>query len=286
MFQRILPLAVPTYVRPRVWRDGSLIGVSCFALMCAVLLVPLGSVHGQTTVNYNFEDGIVRGNPTYMKVPPKIITENGNKFMRITGSTGDCESVPSSLCPPRNRSIVMFLSPQGSMPLITSANMSQTYSARIRYTKVGGSSGVTFELFQSGKRTGGYGTADDYGPVIFMWRGANGHVTARAYYASGTKSTDTDLGYIAVGSWHAYTVKAVWSHDPSKGRLEFYLDGKLKKTISGRDVNGGPTSNRLPTMKLGLYGDNAVGIIDVDNVKAGPSSGSSAPTNVRVVSGQ
>jgi hypothetical protein len=50
----------------------------------------------------------------------------------------------------------------------------------------------------------------------------------------------------------------------------------------------------LPAMKLGLYGAYAVGRIDVDNVKAGPSTGSSpapsvalsAPTNVRVVSGQ
>jgi hypothetical protein len=254
--------------------------------MCAVLLVPLGSVHGQTTVNYDFEDGIVRGDPTRMKVPPKIITENGNKFMRITGSTGDCESVPSSKCPPRNRSTVMFTSNQGSMPLITSTNMRQTYSARIRYTKVSGWSGVTFELFQSGQKTGGYGTTDGYGPVIIMSREASGHVRAGANYANETKRTSVDLGYVAVGSWHTYTIKAVWSHDPSQGRLEFYLDGKLKKTISGRDVNLGPTSNRLPAMKLGLYGDNAVGIIDVDNVKAGPSSGGSAPTNVRVVSGQ
>jgi hypothetical protein len=45
---------------------------------------------------------------------------------------------------------------------------------------------------------------------------------------------------------------------------------------------------------LGLYGDYAVGAIDVDNVKAWPSTGASpapsvalsAPTNVRLVSGQ
>jgi hypothetical protein len=69
-------------------------------------------------------------------------------------------------------------------------------------------------------------------------------------------------------------VKAVWSHDPSVGRLEFYLDGQLKHTITGRDVNLGPESNRIPEMKMGLYGDYATGIIDVDNVKAGPTSGS------------
>ena len=81
------------------------------------------------------------------------------------------------------------------------------------------------------------------------------------------------MGVIAIGAWHTYTVKAVWSHDPSQGRLEFYVDGKLKGKVTGRDVNLGPKSNRLPEMKLGLYGDYAVGVIDVDNVKANPSSG-------------
>jgi hypothetical protein len=78
MLQRIVPFALPTSFRSRAWRNGSTIGVSVLALMVAVLLVPLASVHGQTTVNYNFEDGVLRGDPTSMKVPPKIITENGN----------------------------------------------------------------------------------------------------------------------------------------------------------------------------------------------------------------
>ncbi len=87
-------------------------------------------------------------------------------------------------------------------------------------------------------------------------------------------------------------MKAVWSHNPSEGRIEIYFDGTLKKKITGRDVNLGSTSNRIPEMKMGLYGDYAVGKIDVDNVKAGPSSGTSgtvaltSPTNVRLVSGQ
>src|SRR5262245_20005963 len=99
MLQRIFPLALRTF----------------FLLMFAVLLVPLASVQAQTTVNYNFEDGVMRGTPTKMKVPPKIVTENGKKFMRITGSTGDCQAIPSDLCPPRNRSTVAFTSNYASM---------------------------------------------------------------------------------------------------------------------------------------------------------------------------
>jgi hypothetical protein len=259
--------------------------------MGATWLVPLGSAHGQTTVNYTFEDGLMRGDPTAMKVPPKILTENGNEFMRITGSSSDKESIPSTY-PNRNRSTVQFLSSYSSMPLLSDSNERQTYSAKMRFKENTGTDGVVFELYQNaptGSTT--YGTKDGKGPVFVCWR-TNGHVYCRANYANETKWDTVDLGYIPAGSWHTYMVKAVWSHNPSEGRIEIYLDGVLKKRITGRDVNLGPASDRLPTMKLGLYGDYAVGVVDVDNVKAGPSSTTSntvalsTPTNLRVVSGQ
>jgi len=267
MLQRMFPFTILTF----------------FILMCAGWLVPLASVHAQTTVNYNFEDGVMRGSPTSMKVPPKIITENGNKFMRITGSTGDCQSVPSSLCPPRNRSTVWFTSNYNSMPVITSGNMRQTYSSDIRFHDNTGTDGVVFELFQSAPGGESYGTRNGTGPVVIFWR-TNGRVAGRANYANETKYSNFDLGVVPAGTWHNYMVKAVWSHDPSEGRIEIYFDGKLKMRVTGRDVNLGPDSNRIPTMKLGLYGDNAVGRIDVDNVKAGPTSGGGS--TLRVVSGQ
>jgi hypothetical protein len=228
-------------------------------------------------------------------VPPKIITENGNKFMRITGSPGDCSSIPSSKCPPKNRSTVTFTSSYSSMPVLSDSNRRQTYSASIRFRDDTGSDGCVFELFQAqeGGPDGGYGTRDGQGPVVRFFR-TNGRVTVHFNYANETKRDTVDLGAIKSGTFHTYTVKAVWSHNPSVGRFELYLDGNLKRTITGRDTNLGPKSNRLPEMKLGLYGDYAVGVIDVDNVKAGPSSSSSpapsvalsAPTNVRLVSGQ
>jgi hypothetical protein len=200
------------------------------------------------------------------------------------------------------------------MPVITSANMRQTYSADIRFHQNTGVDAGVIELFQGapGGESGGYGALNGTGPVVRYWRENDGDVIAASHYASERKVTNTNLGFIAAGAWHNYKVVAVWSHDPSVGRLEFYLDGKLKKTITGRDVNLGPDSNRLPMLKIGLYG-RGVGVIDVDNVKAGPSSGGSggsspggggntscgrscgsyntraavsAPTNVRVVSGQ
>jgi hypothetical protein len=273
MLQRRLPFALPTVL----------------GLLGALWLVPLASVHGQTTVNYSFEDGVVRGDPTKMKVPPQILTENSNKFMRITGSASDRESVPSTY-PHRSRSTVEFLSDASAMPRLSAANARQTYSAKIRFHG-GGTNGTVFELYQYGPALGGYGTRDGKGPVFICWR-VNGRVSCRANYANETKFNTVSLGAIPTGTWHTFTVKAVWSHDPSQGRIEFFLNGVLKQRITGRDSNLGPTSSHLPTFKLGMYGDYAVGRIDVDNVQAGPSSGTStsvalsSPTNVRVVSGQ
>ena len=294
MFQRIISLAIPTYRNPRARRNASRIGGLFGALMFAGWLVPPASVHAQTTVNYNFEDGVMRGRASSMKVPPKILTENGNKFMRITGSTGDCESIPDSLCPPKNRSTVTFTSHYSSMPLISSSNMRQTYSASIRFHDNTGSDGTVFELFQTqeGGPDGGYGTSDGQGPVVRMQR-RDGKVYFMSLYANETKVTQVSKT-VPAGSWHTYKVVAVWSHDAAVGRLEYFLDGVKVMTVSGRDVNLGPKSNRLPMMKLGLYGDYATGRIDVDNVKAGPSTGSapapsvalSAPTNVRLASGE
>jgi hypothetical protein len=275
MFQRSFLFAISTFI----------------ALMSVMGLVPLTSVQAQTTVNYTFEDGVLRGDPTRMQVPPTLLTEHGNTFMRITGSAGDRDAIPGKYSK-RNRSTVGFTSGYSRMPVLSEANMSQTYSAAIRFHEHTGTGGVVFELFQGAPGGGGrYGTRDGTGPVVIAWR-SNDHVFFRANYANETQWDMVDLGVIPAGSWHTYTVKAVWSHHPSQGRLEFYLDGQLKKTITGRDVNLGPASNRLPTLKLGLYGDHAVGSIDVDNVQAGPSRTGpapapsvalSAPTNVRIV---
>ena len=130
----------------------------------------------------------MRGTPTKMEVPPKLITENGNTFMRITGSASDKQSIPSSK-PNKNRSTVQFTSSYSSMPVLSDSNRHQTYSAAIRYRDIPHNSGTNFELFQaqSGGPDGGYGTADGQGPVVIMWRRNDGHVIFAAYYANGTK---------------------------------------------------------------------------------------------------
>ena len=141
---------------------------------------------------------------------------------------------------------------------MTSANMRQTYSVDMRFHGNTGTDGKVLSLFQDGPETGGYGTKDGQGGV-FNFRRNNGRVTAYALYANNTKDTWVDLGPVPAGTWHTYKIVAVWSHDPTVGRIEVYLDGHRKMLVTGRDVNLGPTSNRIPALKLGFYGDDATG---------------------------
>jgi polysaccharide lyase-like protein len=191
--------------------------------------------------------------------------------------------------------LVRFTSHYAQMPLITNANKRQTYSTRLRYGTMIHNSGVNFSLYQDGPATGGYGTQDGKGPVVQGWRQASdGHFRFTVSYASGSKYDTYDVGYIALGTWHTYTVNVVWSDNASEGRFEFYVDGTRKKTVTGRGTNLSPDSNRLPMFRLGLYGDYATGTIDVDNVLvkpwlssgASPSVALSTPTNVHLVGGE
>jgi hypothetical protein len=159
------------------------------------------------------------------------------------------------------------------MPLITQEHMRQTYRAAIRFHDDSGIDGSVLELFQGapGGESGGYGSRNGTGPVVRFWRWKD-QVTVHALYNNETQLTQVAFP-VKSGQWHTYMVKAVWSHDPREGLIEIYFDGQLKMRVTGRDVNLGPTSNRIPEMKMGLYGDDATGSIDVDNVFAGPTGG-------------
>jgi hypothetical protein len=232
----------------------------------------------QTAVNYDFQDGLLRGTFTSMKVQPVILTEtNGNKYMRITGSVGDCQSIPSDQCPEKNRSLVRFTSHHSEMPLLSNSNMRQTYSYRMRFNRTGDNQGINMQLFQHAPGgEGGYGTSNGTGPVAWHYRKtppAHDTVRMENLYSNETKRDFVDAGSIvpSTGLWYKFKVVAVWSHDPSIARLEFWFQDVLKKTITGRDVNLGPESNRLPAMQLGLYGLDALGTIDVDDVRIQPT---------------
>jgi hypothetical protein len=265
------------------------VGVVGLALMCAVWLGLSTPAHAQTVVNENFEDGQYSAVKTAMKVPPKILEEQGNKFLRITGSAGDCSSVPKDLCDAgRNRSYLTWTSHYTQMPLRTDANMRQTYSMRARFTTTPGSTGSDgkfWELYVFAPGGETYGQKNGTGPNFVLWRGpvgvrqstAKGAVEGYAPFDNERQFTFFPLGSVSQGTWHTYKLDAVWSHNPSVGRMDIYIDGQLKRTISGRDIFLGPTSERLPMVRTGHYGDYAHGQLDVDDIKVNPTGVAPAP---------
>jgi hypothetical protein len=220
----------------------------------------------QVTVDEDFEDGAYTGVPTTMRVPPQILEESGNTFLRITGSREDKDFIPPSESD-RNRSTIRFTDHHKDMPVLTEANRRQIYQADLR-VNANTSSATIFELFQhadaddpDGDGDEPYGERNGIGPTARFKGG-------KFYNCYNNEHTCDRYSFpITQGVWQRYTVKALWSYDPSIARLEVYRDNVLIHTITGKPTNLGPNSNRLPELKLGLYGDNATGTIDVDNIR-------------------
>jgi Polysaccharide lyase len=242
-------------------------------LLCACSAL----VSAQSSVHYDFEDGRMHGDPTSMQVPPKVI----GGVLRITGSAGDKDSIPGGFPPPwnrMNRSTVAMTSHFRSMPTVTDANDAQVYQADMRVHLPKAQGVNIFELFQNAPGGGGYNP--DYGPnnLVRFKVGSVGRANGQLYFESrfdDGKHDDIDLYPLGpMGSgWRRLMIKAVWSHNPSEGRIEAYVDGRLRVTIKNRDSFHSPKATQLPMVKFGPYGIDGVGTVDVDNIRIGGADG-------------
>lgn len=226
-----------------------------------------------TSFYWDFEDGVLSRwtGRTSMAVPPKLILEDGNYFMRITKSVTDCDSIPAEDCGTRSRTTVSLTESSANMPLISDANNRQTYSARVRYDNNSGARGDTFELTMRGTLPETYSaTNNGTGPVTRLWR-VDGDVQYRINYDNQSKVQSVTES-IPAGQWHTYTVKAVWSANPAIGRVEWSRDGVVKNLRLGNSLLG-DDSNRIPQMKVGMYSNNipAGSTVDYDNLAAYPT---------------
>jgi len=232
---------------------------------------------GQVTLSRNFQDKVLPNRPYdsafVAKTKPQILTENGNSFLRITGAYGDNSNVtPDAAHAKRVRSTLFMTETSTKMPVLTDDNKTQYYSADIRFNDNLDPSTVVdnnfMELYQyADSESETYGAKNGIGPTARFSRESNGHVYFENNYANETKQKKVDLGYYAPGEFNNFGLKAVWSNDPNEALFEVYVNGELKQTLTGLPSNLGPNSNRLPGLKFGLYGDNAVGSIDLDNVE-------------------
>lgn len=233
--------------------------------------MPMRSSVGRSVVHEDFSDGLYSGLQTSMQVKPRIMTEGGRTFLRITGSSGDKYAIPARF-PDRTRSTVTFTSHYNAMPLLGDHNQRQTYRADLRVSPRCPQGCSIFEMFQGAP--GGeaaYGAPNGTGPSArFMV--VNGRAKFETRYENEHKIDLYDLG-VAAEAWHTYEVVAVWSHDPRVGRFDVSVDGTHRCTVRGRDVCLGPLSNRIPMVKFGLYGDHVEGTCDVANIHLYPTGG-------------
>ena len=292
MLQRLISLVLPTSWSPRAWRNASRIGGACLALLGAVLLVPLASAHAATTVvNEDFEDGLYTGVKDSMAVPPKIMEEGGNKFLRITGSSSDRDHMGycGGDCPNRNRSTISFTKEASLSNLPTR----WTYRADIRFVKLNPKATGVNPISVTVNNSAGYcgNRIQVFGPDSINTSKLPGHYYFDRRLHGAPGSFNVDLGAYNIFQWHTFKIDAVFSKDPQVGRINIYIDGKLKKAWTG---NTHPTCGwYTPEVRIGLYGDYSTGIVDVDNIhinptgsQPAPSVAISEPTNVRVVRGQ
>jgi Polysaccharide lyase len=249
--------------------------------------------------NFGFDDGEIRGSCTRMTVKPKIVAEGGRTFLRIVGSPKDKSAIPPALTK-RNRSTIQFTSNYRSMSKLTDANREQTYRIDLRvvpnHPSFGGDSrnskwryASIWEFYQyaDGQREN-YSRRNGIGPACrFLWRQDN-HMIFEHRYNDEETIEHYDLGYVEPGSWHTYGLDATWSYDPRVGKYDVYMDGELRFKVRGKPTNLGPKSSRIPMVKVGLYGDYAIGTVDVDNLRCNPANQvvpakPRAPVNLRLV---
>jgi hypothetical protein len=250
-------------------------------LLC--LLASWSSLFAQTTANVTMEDGqYPDGHETSMAVKPRLVTEGGNTFFRLTGSADDKSSLdylgddPEPPWDRMNRSTKNFTGWFTEMPRITDANRHQFYRADLRLnTPCQGCS--IFELWQAGP-----GGAHPPNLIRFLYGRvgrSDGHVYLHLVASEFGSDRYWDLGAISKYSWHNYALKVYWHPDPSRQRTEAYLDGRLRAVATGHDMDfwEGMSSLDLPMVKLGLYGIDAVGTNDMDNIYIAPHGGPAPP---------
>jgi len=234
------------------------------------------SASGKVETQLDFENGKYPDVLPETKEPAKIMTDaNGNKFLRFTANYGDQQAIPSQY-KDRVRATMYMAGGHWTMPEVNNSNKSMSYSADIRFiddkTRKGYYNNSFFELFQGSDKykSNGYGASDSpSGPPVKFIRKDNGHVCLQTTQDNGDgklKCKQYDLGYFASGEFHNFRLDATW--DKQNGGYKVYVDGKEKLDLKGICTYYNPKkSNLVPAMKCGLYGGNAVGSVDVDNVK-------------------
>lgn len=156
-----------------------------------------------------FENGIIGGQYNLPnQIPPTILTESGNHFLRLTASLSDCGPTFFFTTCPRTRALVEV----GWSTITGGQTVIYSWKMRIpRATNPDGQNGMVFQTFQdaNGAFTGGR----------TMWVGIlNGRLYLINRFVEGNNDCQTcgvDLGPIRYDQWVDYSLSVYLSANPS-----------------------------------------------------------------------
>jgi hypothetical protein len=225
---------------------------------------------GKPLKTVDFEDGVIpfshAGSAFKAEVPARLVTDpDGNKFFRITatpaegGAGGFKDRVRSQA------SVGGFPAREGEI---------WTYSFSVRVGDDGPSGpSVLWQLFQygDGVASQGYGAKNDgTGPTVWLIKNKDGALVIGNYYNGENDYQDLNLSQLPTNRFVDISVRVTWSLNPSRGRVDVYIDGQPAGSLSGAPTLLSSISKQSVNMHIGTYGGNryvSVGVVDFDNIK-------------------
>jgi Polysaccharide lyase len=207
------------------------------------------------------------------KVKPALLFENGNHFVRITGSPGDNFSTGGHA--DRVRSEIPIGASRAAEGTIV------TYSFSLRLGDNPPEAAVIMQLFQDGAGpVQGYAVAGDgTGPTVWITYSANEGLKMRNYFNDERDSQEVSLGQIPPDQFVHIDMTVHWSLT-NEGWVATWVDGQLAGIMHGAPTNLSPNSHENVSMRVGTYGDGGAGSLDFDNIEiryGGPNNGVCEP---------
>jgi hypothetical protein len=149
-----------------------------------------------------------------------------------------------------------------------------TYSFSVRVGDDGPSGpSVLWQLFQygDGVASQGYGAKNDgTGPTVWLIKNKDGALVIGNYYNGENDYQDLNLSQLPTNRFVDISVRVTWSLNPSRGRVDVYIDGQPAGSLSGAPTLLSSISKQSVNMHIGTYGGNryvSVGVVDFDNIK-------------------
>jgi hypothetical protein len=247
------------------------VSVRSMTLFLLLVLLVFKLACAATILSIDFEDGQIHNAdpPGYPNlVPPAVLVESGNHFLRLTASPSDCGPDFATTCPRTRANVSM-----GHSSVKSGSRVTYSWSMRIpRATNPDGQNNMWFQLAQDSTPTFTGGR--------LAWIGTqNGRLfienTAPRQHDTSGPWTRRDLKPIPYDQWVNYSLSVFLTDVAALGRIELSMNGALVASIVGENTvfkvghfgNTNSGANEYTQMHLQIVDFVGVfGTADYDNV--------------------